>query len=69
MSASQTGLNLLPIPKFHFLIYKGKSRIYTHLTSQIGSKGQMTYYTHEGWKAFNTEHLRAVITMRMAVLQ
>ena len=68
MSASQTGLNLLPIPKFHFLIYKEKSRIYTHLTSQIGSKEQMTYYTHEGRKTFNTEHLRAVITVRMVVL-
>lgn len=52
MSAGQIGLNLLPTPKFHFLIYTGRSRIYTHLTSQTGSKEQMTYYTHEGWKTF-----------------
>ena len=52
MSVSQAGLNCYLLPNSSFFICKGKSRIYAHLISQIGSKEQMTYYTHEGWKTF-----------------
>jgi len=52
VSVSQAGLNCYLLPNSIFFICKGKSRIYAHLISQIGSKEQMTYYTHEGWKTF-----------------